>query len=104
MKSEFFIENVKCYGCRNTAIKEAKKQDLVTDVDIDIETGKVSLHYDGSKETLARVKSRLHRKGYPEKGKNNMLSSVKSYASCAMGRWGSSSNKKEIQRIQTLKL
>lgn len=87
MYSELYIENVKCFGCRNTIIKEAKKHDLVTEVDLDIESGKLTLEYEGGDETLARVKSRLFRKGYPEKGQNNMKSTVMSYASCAMGRF-----------------
>jgi len=68
MYSEIFVENIKCFGCKNTVIKEAKKQDLVESVDVDMSSGKVSLEYKGGEETLARVKSRLQRKGYPEKG------------------------------------
>jgi len=86
MKAEFFIENVKCNGCKNTIIKEARKHDLVTDTKVDIESGKVVLTYEGGDETLFRVKSRLFRKGYPEKGRNNVVSTAKSYVSCAMGR------------------
>lgn len=87
MYSEVYIENVKCFGCRNTVIKEAKKQDLVAEADVDIETGRLTLEYEGGEDTLARVKSRLYRKGYPEKGQNDIKSTVKSYASCAMGRF-----------------
>lgn len=86
MKSEFIIENVKCNGCKNTIIKEVKKQNLVSAVEVEIETGKVVLTHEGGTETLARVKSRLYRKGYPEKGKNNKISTAKSYVSCAMGK------------------
>ena len=87
MKSEFFIENVKCNGCKNTIIKEARKQNLVASVQVEIESGRVILQYEGGTETLARVKSRLYRKGYPEKGRNNMVSTAKAYVSCAVGRW-----------------
>ena len=87
MKSEFFVENVNCNGCKNTIIKEARKQNLVVSVQVEIEGGKVTLEYNGGMETLARVKSRLYRKGYPEKGRNNMVSTAKSYVSCAVGRW-----------------
>lgn len=86
MYSKIIVENIKCFGCRNTVIKEVKKQEEVRSVDVDIETGKVSLEYDGGEETLARIKSRLYRKGYPEKGSNNIKSSAKSYLSCALGR------------------
>jgi len=87
MEAEFFIENVKCNGCKNTIIKEAFKQKLVSDVRVDIESGRVNLEYEGGNETLFRVKSRLSRKGYPVKGRNNTVSTAKSYVSCMMGRW-----------------
>lgn len=86
MRTEILIENVKCNGCKNTIIKEVRKNEKVIDVDVEIESGKVTLEYDGGQETLARVKSILHRKGYPEKGKNNLVSSAKSFMSCAIGR------------------
>lgn len=86
MVTEFFIENVKCHGCKNTIMKEIKNQDLVTEVEVDIETGRVEIDYEGGDETLVRIKSKLERKGYPEKGKNNLKRTVVSYASCAMGR------------------
>lgn len=86
MIAEVFVENVKCHGCKNTIMKEVKKQELVSKVDIEIETGKISLEFEGGEETLARVKSRLKRKGYPEKGQNNIKSTVVSFASCAIGR------------------
>lgn len=85
MRSEFFVENIKCFGCKNTVIKEVKKQELVESVDVDIESGKISLQYGGGDETLARVKSRLYRKGYPEKGSRNLKkSTAKSFESCAI--------------------
>lgn len=86
MYSEIIVENIKCFGCRNTVIKEVKKQEEVNSVDVDIESGKVSLEYDGGEEILARIKSRLNRKGYPEKGGNNFKRTAKSYMSCALGR------------------
>lgn len=86
MYSEIFVENIKCFGCRNTVIKEVKKQEQIQNVEVDIDSGKVSLEYEGGEETLARVKSRLYRKGYPEKGSNNVRSTAKSYMSCALGR------------------
>ena len=86
MIAEFFIENIKCNGCMNTIMKELKQQDLVKGAEVDVETGRVELHYDGGDETLGRVKSKLERKGYPEKGKNTLKSTVVSFASCAMGR------------------
>jgi len=84
MRSEIFVENIKCLGCKNTVVKEVKKQELVESVEVDIESGKVSLIYEGGDETLARVKSRLYRKGYPEKGTNNTKNTTKQYVSCAI--------------------
>lgn len=88
MYTEIFLENIKCSGCRNTVIKEAMKQEMVQSVDVEVETGKVSLNYKGGEETLARIKSRLYRKGYPERGSNTIKSTAKSYVSCALGRLG----------------
>ena len=85
MVAEIFVENIKCNGCKNTIIKEVKKHELVSHVEVEIETGKLTLEFDGE-DTIARVKSRLLRKGYPEKGKNNLKSTVVSFASCAIGR------------------
>jgi copper chaperone len=86
MYQEIFLENIKCFGCRNTVIKEVKKQEEVQSVDVDIESGRMSLEYSGGEETLLRIKSRLQRKGYPVKGSNTMKSTAKSYFSCALGR------------------
>ena len=87
MRTEFFIKNVKCNGCRKTIIVEAKKQKEVEQVSVDIESGKIVVEYNGGHEILSRIKSRLYRKGYPEKGQsNNILSKGKSFVSCAMGR------------------
>ena len=85
MIAEVFVENIKCNGCKNTIIKEVKKQEKVRHVEVEIETGKLKIEYEGD-DTIARVKSRLKRKGYPEKGKNNLKSTVVSFASCAIGR------------------
>ena len=100
MESEFFLENVKCNGCRKTIILEAKKQKEIEQISVDIETGKVTLEYRGGHEILSRVKSRLYRKGYPVKGQNNhILSKGKSFVSCAMGRMTSDAVI-EVKQIQ----
>ncbi len=83
---DFYIENVKCQGCKNTIIKELKMQDGIKYADVDIETGLLKLEYEGGEETLLRVKSKLRRKGYPEKGKKTIKTTAQSYLSCAMGR------------------
>jgi len=87
MKAEFFIENVKCNGCKKTIIKESEKQEQIDKIDVDITSGKVNVSFIGGRETLQRLKSNLHRRGYPEKGQNNnLLTKGKSYVSCAIGR------------------
>jgi len=101
MRTEYFIENVKCLGCKNTIMKEAKKQKGVQHIDVDIEKGILSLEYDGSKETLARVKSRLRRKGYPPQNSNHAKSSAKPFGSCMIGR--TEMNKKiQIKKFDTV--
>ena len=101
METKFFIENVKCNGCKKTIILEAKKQKEVEQISVDIESGKIVLEYNGGHEILSRIKSRLYRKGYPEKGQNNnIISKGKSFVSCAMGRMTSDA----VIEIKHLKL
>lgn len=86
MEAEFYVENVKCNGCKKTIIKEAEKQRNIDAIMIDISTGKVNISYSGDREILQRLKSRLQRRGYPEKGQNNnLLTKGKSFVSCALG-------------------
>ncbi len=103
MKAEFFIENVKCNGCKKTIIKESEKQGKIDSIDVDIATGKVMISYTGGRETLQRFKSNLQRRGYPEKGKNNtLLTKGKSYVSCAIGRMsGDAGPKLDVGLLQT---
>ncbi|OYT16681.1 MAG: heavy metal transporter [Bacteroidetes bacterium 4572_77] len=86
MITTFYLDNVKCMGCKNTLIKEARKQKELQNIQVDIATGKVVVEYVGGREILGRIKSRLYRRGYPEKGRNDRITKAKSYISCAVGR------------------
>ncbi|MBJ2174314.1 heavy-metal-associated domain-containing protein [Aureibaculum sp. A20] len=82
------ILNLKCGGCANTIKKGILSVDGVSEVNIDLETSKVSV--DSENETvLDSVKAKLSKMGYPEAGDTNtIMHKAKSFVSCATGRMG----------------
>ena len=86
MKAEFYIDNLTCLGCKNTILKEAKKQDQVKNVEVDMQESKVILEYEGKEEVVHRVKSRLLRKGYPEKGRKQRSIAAKTGTQCVVNQ------------------
>jgi copper chaperone len=82
------VENIKCGGCANTITTKLSSLTDVRDVQVDIESGKVSLDGDTSKRD--EYASALARMGYPEVGTVEGLKSAgakaKSFVSCAVGR------------------
>lgn len=89
MKHEIIIvENIKCGGCVKSISKELKQIDSVTDVEINLEEGIVNASGD-SKMNRALLVNKLTAMGYPEKGSNSTSLKVKSYMSCAVGKFSS---------------
>lgn len=85
----FFVENMKCNGCANTIRKEASKFSSVKSVTVDPEQSLITLELNDASDELEQIKQRLAKIGYPEMGtENNILTSAKSYVSCAIGRIG----------------
>lgn len=85
----FFVENLKCNGCANTIRKEVSKFSSVKNVTVDPEQSLITLELDDSQDELEQIKLKLAKIGYPEMGaENNLLTSAKSYVSCAIGRMG----------------
>jgi copper chaperone len=80
------IENLKCHGCAATIKKELSKLDGVQSVSVNVETAQVEVGYEGGEAVVEACKSKLHRLGYPQAGKNSTLRKAKSYVSCAIGR------------------
>lgn len=82
------VENIKCGGCANSIKNKLITIDGVTDVKVEVATGKVEVT--GSEELLESVCQALMHLGYPEKGSAHglgaMAASAKSFVSCAVGR------------------
>jgi len=83
------ILNLKCGGCANTIKKGILSIDGVDEVNVDVETSKVSINT--TDETLInQVKEKLSKMGYPEVGDTNtVLHKAKSFVSCATGKMSS---------------
>jgi copper chaperone len=85
------VENIKCGGCANTISKRLNELDAVSDCQVDVENGVVSITADES--TKAEVTQLLLKLGYPESGTAEGLKAAKakakSFVSCAVGRMSS---------------
>ena len=88
MTYELSVENIKCGGCANTITTRLNALDAVSDSQVDIENGVVTITADeSSKVEVAQLLLKL---GYPEKGTAEGLKAAtakaKSFVSCAVGR------------------
>ncbi|MET2986597.1 heavy-metal-associated domain-containing protein [Aureibaculum conchae] len=82
------ILNLKCGGCGNTIKKGILSVDGVSEVNIDLETSKVTVNSE-NESILKSVKEKLSKMGYPEAGDaNTLIHKAKSFVSCATGRMG----------------
>ncbi len=88
MTYELSVENIKCGGCANTITTRLNALDAVSDSQVDIENGVVTITGDESSKT--QVAQLLLKLGYPEKGTAEGLKAAtakaKSFVSCAVGR------------------
>jgi copper chaperone len=82
------VENVKCSGCAGSIKKKIKALEGVHEVNVNEESGIVTVEYENNDEVWNQVKSNLKGMGYPEKGKGNLVDKAKSYVSCASGKIG----------------
>jgi len=64
MSYEISAQNIKCGGCANTIIENLNQLDTVSDCQVDVETGIVSVSADES--TRDEVTQLLAKLGYPE--------------------------------------
>ena len=90
MLHRFEVANIKCGGCARSIGKALRAVPRVTNVEVDVETGVVSVQAgDEARETL---RTELLRLGYPEAGSAEGLQALaakgKSFVSCAIGRFG----------------
>ena len=86
MKTQIYIQNLKCGGCANTIIKNVSTVESVSNVTVNVEDNSVNFDL-ANKEKLEEVKAVLKKIGYPEDGEANSFGSkAKSYVSCAIGK------------------
>lgn len=86
MKKIIEIENLKCGGCSTTVSNSLLKIQGVKGVDVMPVMDTVILTYDGTDETLESCMRKLKSLGYPKKGEATAMDTVKSYASCMVGK------------------
>jgi len=64
MSYEISAQNIKCGGCASTIIENLNQLDAVSDCQVDVETGVVSVDADdSSREEVVQLLAKL---GYPE--------------------------------------
>lgn len=86
MKTQIYIQNLKCGGCANTIIKNVSNIESVSNVTVNVEENSVNFDL-ANQDKLVEVKVILKKIGYPEDGETNSLGSkAKSYVSCAIGK------------------
>ncbi|PLW92900.1 MAG: heavy metal transporter [Marinilabiliales bacterium] len=90
-----FAENIKCHGCANTIVKNLKKKKDVEMAAVDVTEGKVSISYPGNEDRSEEFSDVLRSLGYPPIGENKLISNVKSYASCMIGRLSKDENENQ---------
>jgi copper chaperone len=91
MTYDLSVENIKCGGCAGTITKRLTKLDSVSDCQVDVEKGIVSITADDTSK--AEVTALLLKLGYPESGTTEGLKAAtakaKSFVSCAVGKMNS---------------
>lgn len=86
MKTEIFVQNVKCGGCGSTIIKRLQQLEGVNSVDVDPAQGKILLEHE-AEAAIDQAPALLKSLGYPLADANNSLKDkAKSYISCGIGR------------------
>ncbi len=89
MKKIIKIVNLKCGGCANSIKKGLQNIEGVNDVEVELETSKVTVGIE-SETVIEEVKKKLTSMGYPEVGDaNTVIHKAKSFVSCATGRMSS---------------
>ncbi len=86
MRNTIVIQNLKCGGCANTVITKLNTLEAINNVEVEVETSKVSFDYTSSND-LALAEKKLIQLGYPPIGLDNTITSkAKSFVSCAVGK------------------
>jgi copper chaperone len=100
------VDNLKCGGCANTITKQLGLLPGINQVNVFPDKGEVDLDYTEQAD-LSQVKQRLHDLGYPElgtaEGLDKITSNLKSYMSCAIGRFSPENKRHEDDKSHTHK-
>jgi len=82
------VENIKCGGCASSIRKGLLEDERVSEVNVDIEAGKVTV--EGDDNARDDIAMSLAHMGYPEvgsvEGMKAATAKAKSFVSCAIGR------------------
>lgn len=87
MKTTLEVVNIKCGGCAKSITTALEKAGF-SEVEVSPDTQKIS--FESSEEKIPEAKKILENMGYPEKNSEaakSLLKKVKSYASCAIGKF-----------------
>lgn len=85
MTTEINVDNIKCSGCAKTVTNRLDQISSVSNVRVDVESGKISFDYqEDSNKT--EVISSLKKLGYPLSGEGSGIDKAKSYVSCMIGK------------------
>ncbi len=91
MKHVIEVENIKCGGCANTIKGKLGALEGTSDVQVDIENGRITL--EAPEDSRPSLVETLLASGYPETGSVEGIKAAKakakSFVSCAIGRMGS---------------
>ena len=81
------IDNLKCGGCANTISKKLEALPEVQAVAVDVEDSTVAIRYQSEQNLHNRFLKILAKSGYPEAGTSTSVQKMKSYVSCALGKF-----------------
>ncbi len=88
MTYDIAVENIKCGGCAGTIVKRLNALEAVSNCQVDVENGVVSIS--GDEVEKQAVTQLLLKLGYPEIGTAEGLDAAKakakSFVSCAVGK------------------
>jgi len=86
IKETIVVANLKCSGCANTIKKNLSELEGMQHVNVNHDSGEVEVEYNDQlpREVITKKLSSL---GYPEATEENgLLTQIKSYASCMIGK------------------
>lgn len=89
MKTKVVVDNLKCVGCASSIKKGLLSFSEISEVNVNTETDTIEVtHADNFDQK--KIQDKLHSMGYPEKGTlegiDKLVTGVKLYASCAIGK------------------